>query len=56
MGCAEEPEMPNLIMYKCLRCGHSWEEAYDPADGTVELTCPKCKSNSVRRLKKKAKE
>ncbi len=42
------------VVYKCLRCGASWEETYNPADGPIELTCKKCKSNSVRRLKKQA--
>jgi len=45
-----------LVTYKCLRCGNAWQETYDPASGAVELTCAKCKSNSVRRLKGKKGE
>jgi DNA-directed RNA polymerase subunit RPC12/RpoP len=39
--------------YKCLRCGHEYRDTYDKSQGPKELTCPKCRSNSVRRLKKK---
>ena len=38
--------------FKCLRCGHEYTGSYTP--GTPqELTCPKCRSNSVRRLPEK---
>jgi len=36
--------------YKCLRCGHEYKALYDPDCGAQELTCPACRSNSVRRL------
>jgi putative FmdB family regulatory protein len=39
--------------YKCLRCGHDYEEFFDPDAPLVERACPKCRSNSVRRLSKK---
>jgi predicted nucleic acid-binding Zn-ribbon protein len=38
--------------FKCLRCGHEYEDKYTPKV-TVERTCPKCGSNSVRRLEPK---
>ncbi|MHC5037543.1 MAG: hypothetical protein ACYTHM_09535 [Planctomycetota bacterium] len=40
------------VIYRCLRCGHEYEGEYDSAKGPQELTCVKCKSNSVRRLPK----
>ena len=42
--------MPEQVTFKCLRCGHEWRGVYD-AD--VERLCPKCRSNSVRRIKEK---
>jgi putative FmdB family regulatory protein len=41
------------VIYRCLRCGHEYEGEYDSANGPQELSCPKCKSNSVRRIPKK---
>ena len=38
--------------FKCLRCGHEFTLPYDK-NVMVERTCPKCSSNSVRRIKKK---
>ncbi|MEE9555484.1 MAG: hypothetical protein V3W18_14455 [candidate division Zixibacteria bacterium] len=37
------------VLFKCLSCGHEYEGTYDP-DNVAERTCPKCRSNSVRRL------
>lgn len=37
--------------FKCLRCGHEYIDYYKPKV-VEERTCPKCGSNSVRRLKK----
>jgi len=34
---------------KCLNCGHEYMGMYDPKNVT-ERSCPKCRSNSVRRL------
>jgi DNA-directed RNA polymerase subunit RPC12/RpoP len=42
--------------YKCLRCGNEYKERYDPDWGPKELTCPSCRSNSVRRLPLEQKE
>ena len=39
-------------LYRCLRCGHEYREFYDTKWGPVELTCSKCRSNSVRRMPK----
>jgi heterodisulfide reductase subunit A len=33
----------------CLRCGHSWGDLYS---ANLERTCPQCRSNSVRWLRK----
>ncbi len=35
-----------VASFRCLRCGHSWEQAYDP--WRDERMCPSCRSNSVR--------
>jgi DNA-directed RNA polymerase subunit RPC12/RpoP len=40
------------VIYRCLRCGYEHEGEHDSTKGPQELTCPKCKSNSVRRLPK----
>jgi DNA-directed RNA polymerase subunit RPC12/RpoP len=49
-----EPPMAIVeVIYVCLRCGHRYEGEHDSSKGAVELTCPKCKSNSVRRMPKK---
>ena len=42
--------MEGQAKFKCLRCGHEFHDSYDPKV-IVERTCPKCKSNSVRRVK-----
>ena len=42
--------MADNVNYKCLRCGNEFSDEYSP-DLIVEKSCPKCKSNSVRRLK-----
>ncbi|MBU1023375.1 hypothetical protein KKB99_03710 [bacterium] len=36
--------------YICLRCHNEYKEMYDPSKGPKEITCPECRSNSVRRL------
>jgi DNA-directed RNA polymerase subunit RPC12/RpoP len=35
--------------FKCLGCGHEYTGIYDP-ENVTERTCPRCRSNSVRRL------
>ena len=37
--------------FKCLRCGFEYKDTYTPGQ-VAERTCPNCRSNSVRRLKK----
>ena len=44
--------MPEQVTFRCLRCGNEWRGILD-AD--VERMCPKCRSNSVRRIKEEAK-
>lgn len=39
--------------FKCLRCGHNYEDKYTPKV-TQERSCPNCGSNSVRRIDKKS--
>jgi predicted nucleic acid-binding Zn-ribbon protein len=42
--------MAEQVTFKCLRCGHEFRGVYDTE---VERMCPKCRSNSVRRVKEK---
>ncbi len=37
--------------FKCLRCGNTYEQEPDPKQDMKDRVCPRCKSNSVRRLK-----
>jgi DNA-directed RNA polymerase subunit RPC12/RpoP len=39
--------------FKCMRCGHEFKGPWDKKV-LRERTCPKCGSNSVRRIKKRA--
>ena len=41
-----------LASFKCMMCGHDYEEMVDP-EKDEERSCPKCRSNSIRHLKKK---
>lgn len=36
--------------FKCLHCGHEYKMAEDLKKEVRERICPKCKSNSVRKL------
>jgi putative FmdB family regulatory protein len=45
--------MAEEAKFKCLRCGHQFEAAYTPKV-VEERACPKCASNSVRRMPAKA--
>jgi len=40
-------------LLKCLRCGHEYTMTSVDQEEVKERVCPKCKSNSVRRLIKK---
>ncbi len=44
--------MAEKATFKCLRCGHEFLESYDPKI-MKERSCPKCASNSIRRMKGK---
>lgn len=39
--------------FKCLRCNREYRAPFDPQAEPQERTCPRCRSNSVRRLKEK---
>ena len=40
-------------LLKCLRCGHEYTIALVTQEEVKERVCPKCKSNSVRKLSPK---
>ena len=42
--------MPDQVTFKCLRCGNEFRGVFDT---DMERMCPKCRSNSVRRVKDK---
>jgi predicted nucleic acid-binding Zn-ribbon protein len=48
--------MAEEATFKCLRCGHEFKMPYDPKGPMVERACPKCLSNSVRRMKEEQKK
>lgn len=37
-------------LFKCLKCGNSYELEADTKGDVKERICPKCKSNSVRKI------
>jgi DNA-directed RNA polymerase subunit RPC12/RpoP len=37
--------------FKCMHCGHTYEMESDDKQEMKERVCPKCKSNSVHRIK-----
>lgn len=47
--------MAEKANFKCLRCGHEYEDKYTPKV-PQERACPNCNSNSVRRIEEKAKK
>ncbi len=47
--------MAEIVDFKCLRCGHEFTGPYDKKM-PIETTCPKCHSNSVRKIKKPIKK
>jgi predicted nucleic acid-binding Zn-ribbon protein len=46
--------MSDTAPFKCLRCEHEYEDKYQ-AHVVQERSCPKCGSNSVRRVADKNK-
>jgi predicted Zn-ribbon and HTH transcriptional regulator len=43
-----------MDLFRCMACGHEYEEKVE-AGVDVERSCPKCRSNSIRHLKKRPK-
>jgi putative FmdB family regulatory protein len=41
-----------LETFRCMMCGHEYQESVEK-DEDKERSCPKCRSNSIRRLKTK---
>jgi predicted nucleic acid-binding Zn-ribbon protein len=48
--------MADEATFKCLRCGNEFKQPFDPKAPLIERTCPKCQSNSVRRMKQEEKK
>ena len=40
-----------LERFRCMACGHEYQEVVEEGEDK-ERTCPKCRSNSIRKLKK----
>ena len=38
--------------FRCMWCGHEYDQPVEPGEDK-ERSCPKCRSNSIRHLKKK---
>ena len=39
-------------LFKCMMCGHEYEEMVEKGEDK-ERSCPECRSNSIRLIKKK---
>jgi DNA-directed RNA polymerase subunit RPC12/RpoP len=48
--------MADEATYKCLRCGIEFKQPFDLNALLIERACPKCLSNSVRRMKEEQKK
>ena len=45
--------MPTSVEnFRCMACGHEFQEPVEKGEDK-ERSCPKCRSNSIRQLKKK---
>ncbi len=42
--------MAEQVTFKCMRCGNEFRGMLDT---DIERMCPKCRSNSIRRIKEK---
>ena len=42
----------SLETFRCMMCGHEWQSEYEKGEDK-ERACPKCRSNSVRHMKKR---
>ena len=40
-----------MELFHCMMCGHEYQEKVEPEEDK-ERTCPKCRSNSIRHMKK----
>jgi len=38
--------------FRCMACGHEYKEQVEKGEDK-ERSCPKCRSNSIRHMKKK---
>jgi DNA-directed RNA polymerase subunit RPC12/RpoP len=47
-----EVKTKSLDTFRCMMCGHEWQDEYEKGEDK-ERACPKCRSNSVRHMKKK---
>jgi Zn finger protein HypA/HybF involved in hydrogenase expression len=47
-----EKMLAEEAIFQCLRCGHRFAASHTPKM-VVERSCPRCASNSVRRMKGK---
>jgi putative FmdB family regulatory protein len=46
--------MPTTIeTFRCMMCGHEYRETVEEHEDK-ERSCPKCRSNSIRRLRARA--
>jgi len=45
---------PTMEIFRCMMCGHEYEDEWDK-DEDKERACPKCRSNSIRHMKKAKK-
>jgi putative FmdB family regulatory protein len=41
----------NVETFRCMMCGHEFQDSVEK-DEDKERSCPKCRSNSIRHLKK----
>ena len=41
--------------FRCMMCGHEFQQKVEKGED-VERSCPVCRSNSIRHLKRKAKK
>jgi putative FmdB family regulatory protein len=39
--------------FRCMMCGHEYQERVEKGEDK-ERSCPKCRSNSIRHLKRRA--
>ena len=47
--------MATIETFRCMACGHEYEEKVETGEDK-ERGCPKCRSNSIRHLKKKRQQ